>query len=377
MVAQQRHSSATATRPVVGSTPDDRRRRRRRRNPPLRSRAIGEATRALGWVLLISGSAVLAILYGSFLTRVVFPSKTLEKAARRASMIAMKDRRKIFRVRSMGSSSDQSDTEGGEKKPMLRLAADRPKIIPNPIDLLKFEPPDPEVDEESESDDDESKEEEEDVEEGEEDVAERDEIDNGANKTLAGPPPGVVVIGMHRSGTSLLAGLLVKGMRYQVGPKRLLIQPAADNVKGFYERLDAVLQNDQFLSNQGMSWNAGVVNYDYKKALKAYRDKEISFVEGEKALSFFNNEENEPWLQKDPRMCITLRTWLDLFNREPVALFTYRHPLEVANSLQKRENFKISHGLRLWIVYNVRAVQNSANLCRVSSRYFFFLLPFV
>jgi hypothetical protein len=67
-----------------------------------------------------------------------------------------------------------------------------------------------------------------------------------------------------------------------------------------------------------------------------------------------------------PRMCITLRSWLPLLNDEPAILFTYRHPLEVADSLQRREqNFSLAQGLRLWIVYNMRAVQNSAGLCRV------------
>jgi hypothetical protein len=65
-------------------------------------------------------------------------------------------------------------------------------------------------------------------------------------------------------------------------------------------------------------------------------------------------------------MCITLRSWLPLLNHEPAILFTYRHPLEVADSLQRREqNFSLAQGLRLWIVYNMRAIQNSAGLCRV------------
>jgi hypothetical protein len=67
-------------------------------------------------------------------------------------------------------------------------------------------------------------------------------------------------------------------------------------------------------------------------------------------------------------MCITLPTWLELLDRPPAIIFTYRHPLEVAMSLKKRENgFTLSHGLRLWIVYNMRALQNSSKLCRVFS----------
>jgi hypothetical protein len=71
-------------------------------------------------------------------------------------------------------------------------------------------------------------------------------------------------------------------------------------------------------------------------------------------------------LQKDPRMCITLKTWLPLLNSEPAVLWTYRHPMEVVNSLMHRESgFTLEHGLRLWIVYNILGLQNSADLCRV------------
>ena len=67
-------------------------------------------------------------------------------------------------------------------------------------------------------------------------------------------------------------------------------------------------------------------------------------------------------------MCIALPTWLKLLDDEPAVVFTYRHPLEVALSLKKRDaGFTLEHGLRLWIIYNMRAIQNSARLCRVFS----------
>ncbi len=94
----------------------------------------------------------------------------------------------------------------------------------------------------------------------------------------------------------------------------------------------------------------------------------MTFKNGEPGLKFLDDPNNAPWLQKDPRMCITLKTWLKLMNSEPAILFTYRHPLEVALSLHKREqNFPVERGLRLWIVYNMRAIQNSKGLCVVRS----------
>ena len=178
---------------------------------------------------------------------------------------------------------------------------------------------------------------------------------------------GFVVLGMHRSGTSMLSGLLVTGMGYKVGGP--LIGPAFDNAKGFFERVDIVLQNDEFMAKQGVGWSYNVIAYDYKRALADMKSGRVAFKQGAPGLAFLNDEANSPWLQKDPRMCITLKTWLELLNSEPAAVFTYRHPFEVALSLKNREeDFPLERGLRLWIVYNMRAIQNAKGLCIVYSR---------
>jgi hypothetical protein len=177
---------------------------------------------------------------------------------------------------------------------------------------------------------------------------------------------GFIVLGMHRSGTSMLSGLLVTSCDYKVGGP--LIGASFDNEKGFYERIDMVLQNDEFMNQQGVYWSSNVINYDYEKALADKENKAITFDHGKPGLDFLNNPDNAPWLQKDPRMCITLKTWLKLMDKAPAVVFTYRHPLQVAMSLKKRErNFPMEKGLRLWIVYNMRAIQNSKGLCIVKS----------
>lgn len=48
---------------------------------------------------------------------------------------------------------------------------------------------------------------------------------------------GFIVLGMHRSGTSMLSGLLVTGCGYQVGKSSDLIGASFDNEKGFFERV--------------------------------------------------------------------------------------------------------------------------------------------
>lgn len=196
-------------------------------------------------------------------------------------------------------------------------------------------------------------------------TGEEKEIDTAGDTSIS-KRDGFVVLGMHRSGTSMLSGLLVSGMGYNVG--KPLIGAAFDNEKGFFELRTAVLQSDEFMRKQHVWWASGVVNYDADKALKMKEANELDFSEGEAALKFLNNPLSTPWLWKDPRLCITIKTWLPLLKTEPAIIFTYRHPLEVAMSLEKREDdFDLEHGLRIWIAYNMRAVQNMKGMCQVLS----------
>jgi hypothetical protein len=191
--------------------------------------------------------------------------------------------------------------------------------------------------------------------------------DAGGHAIVAGNHRnGFIILGMHRSGTSMLGGLLHKSAGYIVGGP--LIGSSFDNEMGFFERIDIVLQNDEFMIKQNIIWAANVLYYDWKQALKDKESGEVTFKEGNRGLPFLNNPNNAPWMQKDPRMCITLKTWLKLMNNEPAIVFTYRHPLEVALSINKREDsIAVESGLRLWIVYNMRAIQNSRGLCIVRS----------
>jgi len=178
--------------------------------------------------------------------------------------------------------------------------------------------------------------------------------------------PGVVILGMHRSGTSIVGGLLNQ-MGLNVGGP--LIRAAEDNAKGFFERIDVVLQNDYLMKKQTVHYAWNTQNYDNRLGLKHALEGEDTpwFSEGRRGLAFLNDPANVPWMLKDPRLCITLRTWLGLLNQVPAVLFTYRHPLDVALSLHKREfeQYRIARGLKMWYVYNMRGIQNSHDLCRI------------
>lgn len=147
-----------------------------------------------------------------------------------------------------------------------------------------------------------------------------------------------------------------------------LIQAGTDNVKGFFERIDVVLQNDYIMRDQNVHYSYNTHKYDAGKGLVSVLNADKKFFnEGKRALAFLNNPDNYPWMLKDPRLCITVRTWLPLLNFIPAVVFTYRHPLDVALSMHNREteHFPIGRAMKLWYIYNKRAIQQSSDLCRV------------
>lgn len=198
--------------------------------------------------------------------------------------------------------------------------------------------------------------------------------------------PGVIVLGMHRSGTSMLAGLLSNVYSWNV-PGRPVIAPLhqSQNSKGFFENYNVARQNDYWFEaqNNNMTWDK--IHYFTEKNEKGNQivvggfDSSLATEVGEygqEALDVYNDAQAlAPWILKDPRMCLTLDAWLPLLASDletPPVLFTYRNPLEVALSLQarKRSPVPLLEGLRLWIWYNREAIRLSTGkgICRVVTR---------
>jgi len=179
-------------------------------------------------------------------------------------------------------------------------------------------------------------------------------------------PDGFMVLGMHRSGTSMLTGMLYMAAGYTFGG---YLHKGGQNPKGFFERFDVVGQNEKWMTKQGMGWSGPVLHYDWEQGLKDHQSGTTDFKGGARFFKFIEDPTKSPWLQKDPRMCITLRTWRKILKKEPAIVFTYRHPFEVAQSLFRRGgNVHFTLGLQLWIAYNMRAIQGSRGMCIVRTK---------
>jgi hypothetical protein len=157
--------------------------------------------------------------------------------------------------------------------------------------------------------------------------------------------PGVLVLGMHRSGTSALTRAL--GLLGPSTGKRSAVMGAApSNATGHWELTALTETSDALLGLFGGRWSAPPpLSVD---DLIRTVDEPI----GEEARALVDTLLPEvPWAWKDPRLCLTLPFWEAVLGARHAKVVSLRHPLEVAASLQRRNGFSMAYGLALWERY--------------------------
>lgn len=155
----------------------------------------------------------------------------------------------------------------------------------------------------------------------------------------------ILILGMHRSGTSCLAGSL---QQYGVHLGKVFEQNP-HNKKGNRENADIMKLNDALLAANGGSWDRPPSIIRWNREHKKTRDTIIQeFVESG----------NQVWGFKDPRNLITLEFWMDgLRNADLRLVGSYRHPLLTAKSLNARNNIPMEKGMLLWEIYNNKLME--------------------
>ena len=156
-----------------------------------------------------------------------------------------------------------------------------------------------------------------------------------------------VVLGMHRSATSLVA----KGLDNVIylGDQSDMLDPQKDNTEGFYENTKFIELNDKILNAGGGNWLEPPSEKSIL-SLKGRFDSEI------KELIDSFNSKGQIWGWKDPRTSLTIRLFHP-FLTNPHYIACFRNPLEVAKSLNKRNMISIQKGLRTTMEYNFRIIK--------------------
>jgi len=146
----------------------------------------------------------------------------------------------------------------------------------------------------------------------------------------------VIIIGMHRSGTSALAGLLHSNNISMGKDGDFYPPPAKENPKGFYENVRFRRVNDAILALHGYK----VKSFSPTIPTVVSASDEINTAMGNLILEYcpLGN-----WGWKDPRTCLTIYAWLSILERigklKKVRIVVIERSYEsVARSMRARGN---------------------------------------
>ena len=162
----------------------------------------------------------------------------------------------------------------------------------------------------------------------------------------------LVVIGMHRSGTSATTGAL-RCLGIQLG-KKLYSGHKDINAKGYFEHSDIADTNEEALLAMASGWDDILIkpsDWWQSEVLQPYTAKIREYIRKDFAKS-------QLWAIKDPRVCRLLPWWLNIFKAENVVphfLFVVRSPNAVYRSLERRDGISKEKAYLLWTLHYLEA----------------------
>lgn len=166
----------------------------------------------------------------------------------------------------------------------------------------------------------------------------------------------LLVLGMHRSGTSALTRV-VNLLGVELGTD-LMEASEGNNERGFWEHQGVVTRHDRLLADLGMRWDdprAMPRDWLAHPATRAARADLEAILDAEFSGATL-------WGVKDPRMCRLLPLWREMLAARGVqmtVLHMLRHPLEIARSLERRDAMPRGRALMLWLRHQIEALTAS------------------
>lgn len=172
------------------------------------------------------------------------------------------------------------------------------------------------------------------------------------------PEAAVLVLGMHRSGTSAVTRI-VNLLGLPLGRDEGLLAGDERNAKGYWESANLMLFHEHLLYRLGGSWDA-------PPALKAgWEDAwQLALMVGRARVAFkdaYGDVRTFAW--KDPRTSLTLPFWQRALRpQKALAIVVHRSPVSVAESLQARDGMAKRDALALWEAYNRASLRHVGDL---------------
>jgi len=171
----------------------------------------------------------------------------------------------------------------------------------------------------------------------------------------------VCVLGMHRSGTSMLMRLLNICGVYVGENDECSIEPTESNAMGHWENKEILEINEKILKLLGGSWDNPPVfskGWEASPKMKNLRKRATDYIAS-------MNSRSKVWGFKDPRTCLTIEFWRKIIP-DMLYIIPLRDSFEVALSLKKRDGSSIEKGLFLWTWYHTNIMNNTSE----SKRFF-------
>lgn len=170
----------------------------------------------------------------------------------------------------------------------------------------------------------------------------------------------VAILGMHRNGTSSVAGTL---MKIGGASPRHLTQDDAYNERGYFESYVLVPLNDEILASAGTTWDDWrEFNPDW------YRSEQVDHFRRRAREAFELEFQNAPLaVTKDPRSCRFFPFWRHVYEEMGLrtrVVIPVRSPWDTAASLHYRDGMPIAKGVLLWLRHVLDAEADSRDLPR-------------
>jgi len=168
----------------------------------------------------------------------------------------------------------------------------------------------------------------------------------------------ICILGMHRSGTSAITRA-VNLLGVYLGERGDLGEAGPDNPEGFWERRDIIDLQARLLVRLHRTWDSAAPLPEQWHT----SDKVLPFKEELKRLVAANFASHSIWAWKDPRTCLLLPLWKEaLAGTNLRCLFVVRSPLDVANSLNKRDPIALGKAFGVWFNHYLTALKDAAGL---------------
>ncbi len=168
----------------------------------------------------------------------------------------------------------------------------------------------------------------------------------------------VVVAGMHRSGTSLVAELL-NAMGIYAGEPGDLAPPDIFNPTGYWEHRVAAEINREILATLGASWK-NVTPIALTRLSNDYLSRAKGVVQSLQGRG--------PFLLKDPRISLLFPIWRNALP-DAIIVIPWREPMAVAGSVANRDRLPLLGSIALWEHYNRTLLRDTEGLPRLLVSY--------